>query len=208
MLGAATLTKPEGLLFAAAALVPFVAIARTRASLLDRARRRADPAAVAHLRRRARPEEPGVQPRRRDQSRLPRRPVGSRAARRSRGVWHQVWSSGWGWLVPVRADRLRGRAARPPLARWRASPPPGRCSPSQGSCSCSGSRSCPIELTLSWAAYRTVASLVIGAAALAPLLAAEAWSVRAGERRSRRRASSSLASSSGLTASRRCPARP
>src|SRR5262249_60152202 len=34
MLGAATLTKPEGLLFAIAALVPFIAIARTRASLL------------------------------------------------------------------------------------------------------------------------------------------------------------------------------
>jgi hypothetical protein len=33
----------------------------------------------------------------------------------------------------------------------------------------------PIELTLRWAAYRTVASLVIGAAALAPLLAGEAW---------------------------------
>ena len=29
----------------------------------------------------------------------------------------------------------------------------------------------PIELTLKWAAYRTVASLVIGSAALAPLLA-------------------------------------
>ena len=29
----------------------------------------------------------------------------------------------------------------------------------------------PIDLTLKWAAYRTVASLVIGAAALAPLLA-------------------------------------
>ena len=27
----------------------------------------------------------------------------------------------------------------------------------------------PVELTLRWAAYRTVASLVIGAAALAPL---------------------------------------
>ena len=36
MLGAATLTKPEGLLFAAAALVPFVAIARTRAPLSGR----------------------------------------------------------------------------------------------------------------------------------------------------------------------------
>jgi len=33
----------------------------------------------------------------------------------------------------------------------------------------------PIDLTLRWAAYRTVASLVIGAAALAPLLAGEAW---------------------------------
>ena len=33
----------------------------------------------------------------------------------------------------------------------------------------------PVELTLHWAAYRTVASLVIGLAALAPLLAGEAW---------------------------------
>jgi dolichyl-phosphate-mannose-protein mannosyltransferase len=33
----------------------------------------------------------------------------------------------------------------------------------------------PVELTLRWAAYRTVASLVVGAAALAPLLAADAW---------------------------------
>ena len=33
----------------------------------------------------------------------------------------------------------------------------------------------PVDLTLRWAAYRTVASLVIGLAALAPLLAGEAW---------------------------------
>jgi hypothetical protein len=33
----------------------------------------------------------------------------------------------------------------------------------------------PVELTLRWAAYRTVGALVIGAAALAPLLAADAW---------------------------------
>lgn len=34
----------------------------------------------------------------------------------------------------------------------------------------------PVELTLRWAAYRTVASLVLGASSLAPLLAADAWS--------------------------------
>jgi hypothetical protein len=33
----------------------------------------------------------------------------------------------------------------------------------------------PVELTLRWAAYRTVGALVIGAAALAPLLAGDAW---------------------------------
>jgi hypothetical protein len=33
----------------------------------------------------------------------------------------------------------------------------------------------PVELTLRWAAYRTVAALVVGLAALAPLLAGEAW---------------------------------
>ena len=83
MLGAATLTKPEGLLFAAAALVPFVAIAAHARRGLDRGRRRADPAAVAHLHRRARAEEPGVQPRRRRQSRVPRRPFRRAPAPRS-----------------------------------------------------------------------------------------------------------------------------
>ena len=52
----------------------------------------------------------------------------------------------------------------------------------------------PVELTLKWAAYRTVASLVIGAAALAPLLAGEAWNSdcsREGAARPRRRSSRS-----------------
>ena len=40
----------------------------------------------------------------------------------------------------------------------------------------------PVELTLRWAAYRTVAALVVGLAALAPLLAGEAWNVAAANR--------------------------
>ena len=70
----------------------------TRASS-SRARRRGDPVAVAHLRRGPRSEEPGVQLRRRRRARLSRRPLRSRGPR-AWGVWHQVWSSGWGLLVP------------------------------------------------------------------------------------------------------------
>ena len=111
MLGAATLTKPEGLLFAAAALVPFVLIARTRASLLTAARRRADPAAVAHLRRRPRPEEPRVQLRRRARARRtsPTTPI---ACGRPSGV----------------SGTRSGRAAGACSCRSRSSPSPRPCS--------------------------------------------------------------------------------
>ena len=140
MLGAATLTKPEGLLFAAAALIPFVLIARTRASLLTAPRRRADPAAVADLRRRARAQESRVQLRRRAEPRLPLRPL------RSRGP------SVLGCLAPGLVERLgvaravRARRLRRSLARHCAGVsqrlrPPGRYSRSRASCSSSGSRS-------------------------------------------------------------------
>jgi hypothetical protein len=61
----------------------------------------------------------------------------------------------------------------------------------------------PIELTLRWAAYRTVASLVIGLAALAPLLVSAA-----SLRTPRTPASSSPTRSSAPTASPPGPARP
>ena len=94
------------------------------------------------------------------------------------GVWHQVWSSGWGWLVPFALDRVRG--VRSLARRWRLA----GFAAAWALLSLAGIvlvfwiSVVPVELTLRWAAYRTVASLVIGAAALAPLLAGEAWSVR------------------------------
>ena len=176
LLGAATLTKPEGLLFAAAALVPFVAIARSKSSLLT-----ALAVALILLPWRVftaihglkNPEyslgdavNPGYLS---DQS--------SRARPAFWGVWHQVWSSGWGWLVPLALVALVGVLL---ARRWRLA----GFAAAWALLSYAGVvlvfwiSVVPVELTLSWAAYRTVASLVIGAAALAPLLAAEAWSVR------------------------------
>ena len=93
------------------------------------------------------------------------------------GVWHQVWSSGWAWLVPF---ALVAFAAALLARRWRLA----GFAAAWALLSFGGIvlvfwiSVVPIELTLKWAAYRTVASLVIGAAALAPLLAGEAWSVR------------------------------
>ena len=81
MLGAATLTKPEGLLFAAAALIPFVLIARTRASLLTALAVALILLPVAHLRRRARAQESRVQLRRRAEPFLSLRPLRSRGSR-------------------------------------------------------------------------------------------------------------------------------
>ena len=92
------------------------------------------------------------------------------------GVWHQVWSSGWGLLVPF---ALVAFAAALLAMRWRLA----AFTAAWALLSFAGIvlvfwiSVVPIELTLKWAAYRTVASLVIGAAALAPLLAGEAWSV-------------------------------
>ena len=175
MLGAATLTKPEGLLFAASALVPFVLIMRTRPALLTALAvvmillpwrifvsahgltnpeysfgDAVNPAYLADHSDRVRPA--------------------------LAGVWHQVWSSGWAWLVPfalvafaagllARRWRLAGFAAAWTLLSF------------GGVVLVFWISVVPIELTLKWAAYRTVASLVIGAAAVAPLLAGEAWSV-------------------------------
>jgi hypothetical protein len=173
MLGAATLTKPEGLLFAVAALVPFVAIARTNASV-----RTALAVLVILLPWRIFTAIHGLK--------NPEYSLGdalspgyladhsSRAGPAFRGVWHQVWSSGWGWLVPLaliafaggllaRRWRLAGFAAAWALLSY------------AGIVLVFWISVVPVELTLRWAAYRTVASLVIGAAALAPLLAAEAW---------------------------------
>ena len=173
MLGAATLTKPEGLLFAAAALIPFVLIARTRASLLT-----ALAVALILLPWRIFVAVHGL--------RNPEYSFGDalspaylsghsdRVAPAFWGVWHQVWSSGWGLLVPF---ALVAFAAALLAMRWRLA----AFAAAWALLSFAGIvlvfwiSVVPIELTLKWAAYRTVASLVIGAAALAPLLAGEAW---------------------------------
>jgi hypothetical protein len=176
MLGAATLTKPEGLLFAAAALVPFVAIARTRAAAWT-----AVAVVLILLPWRIFTAVHGL--------RNPEYSLGdavdpgyladhsSRAGPAFWGVWHQVWSSGWGWLVPFALIAFAGALL---ARRWRVA----GFAAAWALLSYAGIvlvfwiSVVPVELTLRWAAYRTVASLVIGAAALAPLLAAEAWSVR------------------------------
>src|SRR4029079_3323142 len=113
MLGAATLTKPEGLLFAAAALVPFVASARTRAAVWT-----AVAVALILLPWRIFTAAHGLK--------NPEYSLGDainpayladhsdRAGPAFRGVWHQVWSSGWGWLVPLALIALAGALlARP-----------------------------------------------------------------------------------------------
>jgi hypothetical protein len=177
MLGAATLTKPEGLLFALAALVPFVAIVRTRSALLTAA-------AVAlillpwrifvalhHLKNPEYRFGDAVNPAYLSDHSDRVRPAIA-------GVWHQVWSSGWALLVPL---ALIAFAAALLARRWRLA----GFAAAWALLSFGGIvlvfwiSVVPIELTLKWAAYRTVASLVIGAAALAPLLAGEAWRERA-----------------------------
>jgi hypothetical protein len=173
MLGAATLTKPEGLLFAAAALVPFVLIARTRASLLVVAG-----VGLMLLPWRIFIATHGLK--------NPEYNLGDafspgyltdhsdRVRPAFWGVWHQVWSSGWGWLMLFALIALAGALL---AGRWRLA----TFAAVWALLSFGGIvlvfwlSVVPIELTLKWAAYRTVASLVIGAAALAPLLAGEAW---------------------------------
>ncbi len=168
MLGAATLTKP-----AAVALVPFVLIVRTRSSLLT-----ALTVALILLPWRIFVAAHGLK--------NPEYSFGDavnpsylsdhsdRVRPALTGVWHQVWSSGWAWLVPfalvafaagllARRWRLAGFAAAWALLSF------------GGIVLTFWISVVPIELTLRWAAYRTVASLVIGAAALAPLLAGESW---------------------------------
>jgi hypothetical protein len=173
MLGAATLTKPEGLLFALAALVPFVAIVRTRSALLTAAAVALILlpwrifVAVHHLKNPEYSFGDAVNPAYlSDHS--------DRVSPAIAGVWHQVWSSGWALLVPLALIAFAGALL---ARRWRLA----GFAAAWALLSFGGIvlvfwiSVVPIELTLKWAAYRTVASLVIGAAALAPLLAGEAW---------------------------------
>ena len=171
-LGAATLTKPEGLLFTAAALV--AALAAWRRDLVWAALGVAliyAPwrlyVAVHHLQNPEYSLGDALDP-----SYLADR--SERVHPALTGVWHQVWASRWGWLVPFALVSL---AAALVARRWRLS----AFAATWAILSFLGIvlvfwiSVVPIELTLKWAAYRTVASLVLGAAALAPLLAGEAW---------------------------------
>jgi hypothetical protein len=95
-------------------------------------------------------------------------------------VWHQVWSSGWAWLVPF---ALLAFAAALLARRWRLTAFAGGWAALSllGIVLVFWISVVPVELTLRWAAYRIVGSLVIGSAALAPLLAGEAWQSTASE---------------------------
>jgi hypothetical protein len=177
MLGAATLTKPEGLLFALAALVPFVAIVRTRSALLTAAAVALILlpwrifVAVHHLKNPEYSFGDAVNPAYLSEH-------SDRVSPAIAGVWHQVWSSGWALLVPLALIAFAGALL---ARRWRLA----GFAAAWALLSFGGIvlvfwiSVVPVELTLKWAAYRTVASLVIGAAALAPLLAGEAWRERA-----------------------------
>jgi Dolichyl-phosphate-mannose-protein mannosyltransferase len=171
-LGAATLTKPEGLLFATAALL--AAIVAWRRDLLWGALGVVAIyapwrifVAAHHLQNQEYSLGDALNP-----SYLANRSARVRPA--LTGVWHQVWASGWSWLVPFALVSL---AAALLARKWRLS----AFAVVWAALSFCGIvlvfwiSVVPIQLTLLWAAYRTVASLVIGAAALAPLLAGEAW---------------------------------
>jgi hypothetical protein len=173
MLGAAALTKPEGLLFAGAAMIPFVLIARTRASLVAAAC-----TALIVLPWRIFVAAHGLKnPEYSLGDALHPSYLSDRSDRLHpafSGVWHQVWASGWAWLVPFALVAFAGALL---AQRWRLA----GFAAAWALLSFGGMvlvfwiSVVPIELTLRWAAYRIVASLVIGGAALAPLLAGEAW---------------------------------
>jgi hypothetical protein len=171
-LGAATLTKPEGLLFATAALL--AAIVAWRRDLVWAALGVAAIyapwrifVAVHHLQNQEYSLGDALSP-----SYLADRSERLRPA--VSGVWHQVWASGWSWLVPF---ALLSLAAALLARKWRLSAfaVVWAVLSFWGIVLVFWISVVPIQLTLLWAAYRTVASLVIGAAALAPLLAGEAW---------------------------------
>ena len=176
LLGAATLAKPEGTLYAAAALLAALAVggaARARGTLLTTLA-----VALILLPWRVYVAAHGLKNPEYDLGDALRPSYladhSDRFGPAVAGVWHQIWSSGWGWLVPfalvaLAAALIAGRARVAAFAAtWALLSFLGIVLTFWVSV-------VPVELTLRWAAYRTVASLVIGAAALAPLLAGDAW---------------------------------
>jgi hypothetical protein len=184
--GAALLTKSEGLLFAAAA---FAAAATVTAASADwRRLGRLGLAAAAALAilvpwriylaandlrnaeyRLSDALDPGYLA---DRSERVRPAVSS--------LWDELWSADWG-LLPVlalvataagalaRRDRLAAFALLWPVLAF------------VGLVLVYWISVVPVELTLTWTAGRVIVSLVVGAAALAPLLVGEAWRVAISE---------------------------
>ena len=89
-------------------------------------------------------------------------------------LWDELWAGGWGLLVPlalvaVLAALLAGSRRLAAFALlWPALGFAGLVLVYWISV-------VPVELTLTWTAERVIATLVVGAAALAPLLVGEAW---------------------------------
>jgi len=176
-LGAATLTKPEGLLFAGAAILAAVAAGgrrRLRGTALA-----ALAVAILYLPWRIYAGVHGLQnPEYSLGDALDPGYLADRAERLGpalRSVGGHAFSLEWGLLLPL---GLAGVAAALLARRWRLA----GFAAAWAVLSFAGIvlvfwiSVVPVELTLSWASYRIVASLVVGAAALAPLLAADAWS--------------------------------
>jgi hypothetical protein len=175
-LGAATLTKPEGLLFALAAIVAALAAggrARLRGTLLMGA-------AVAlillpwrafvaahHLKNPEYSLGDAVNP-------AYLYDHADRLGAALRSVAGHAFSFDWGLLVPLglAAIVLAFMTGRTRLALFASL---WTLLSFAGIILVFWISVVPVELTLRWAAYRTVASLVIGLAGLAPLLAGEAW---------------------------------
>jgi hypothetical protein len=170
-LGAATLTKPEGLLFAAAALVAAGAVMRTRAILWT-----AIAVAAIYAPWRIFLSAHGLRnPEYSLADVLHPTYLADRADRISpalSALWHQLWRGHWGFLFPLvvlaLAAAVVGRRTR--VATFAAS---WLLLSFGGLVLIYWISVVPIHLTLTWTAERVVCSLLVGGAALAPLLAAD-----------------------------------
>jgi hypothetical protein len=179
-LGAAMLTKSEGLLFAAAA---FLAVAIVLAAARDwRPLGHVAAAAGASLAillpwrlylaahdlrnpeyRLSDALDPGYLADRRER-------VSPAASR----LWEELWSGRFGFLVPLALVAVAAAflAGRPRLGAFALLWPALAFA---GLVLVYWISVVPVELTLTWTAGRVIMTLVVGAAALAPLLAGEAW---------------------------------
>ena len=212
LLGAATLTKSEGALYALVALVTLVVVT----ALWARERLRSAAAAAVAVALilvpwRLNVELRGLELVEYDFANLASGDYLSDRADRVRpaasGLWDQIASGSWGLLVALVAAALVSAllARRYSLAAFASFWVAGSFA---GLLLVYWISVIPIDLALRWSADRTVVSIVVGAAALAPLLIAESWargtaglSAAAGGTR-RTRASAARRRSSAPTASR------